>query len=521
MKTQYKIIATVLVIFAILTSCADSFLEDPLRGLTNQDQFYKTDEDAFQGVVAAYDILQILYAAPWHSPWMLRTLMSDESRCGSNSGDQPPLTALNAYTHGPSNAYTTAAFGFYYRGILRANKVIENVEPDTEEKKNCIAEAKFLRALFHFELVSQFGSVPLVTKELKRGEYQPESATVEAIYAQIAQDLTEAETDLKTKADYSAAHKFRASKEAAIALHGKALLYQKKYDEALTQFNKITGTNAGTYGLSLHSDYKEVLLEASEFGAESLFEISYARGATVTFYWGDHKRNENNVTWQLCGAPLHKDDANTLGLSGGWTFIPGRRTFFDSYEAEDTVRKYTAMIDSTKFRDEYGGVVNAWSTDTENDGILRLRYSSYKDESSTDGAGLEYNRGTNIRLIRYADVLLMAAECEILKASPNYTNARTHINMVRQRVPGLSDRISSGAQLLADLKYERKVELAFEGHRWLDLVRWGDAVDTLSTLYEATPADYYMTYEAKHDLWPIPEQEITNNPNMDQNPLWK
>lgn len=509
MKTIYNKIAAIVLLIVALNACSDDFLDNPKRGLTPADEFYRTPAEAMMGNVAIYDALQIMYAAPWHSPWMLRTLMSDEVRCGSSPSDQPDLTNLNAYTHGPSNGKILDAFRWCYVGILRSNKVIHGCSPEDDALKSYVAEALFMRAYFHFELVSMWGKVPVVTQELVTpSELQAPSKEVSEVYAQIEADLKAAITDLPNKSQYSAADKYRASKEAAIALLGKAYLYQKKYAEAATEFEKIIGRD-----LSLGNDYSVVLKEGSEFGDESLFEISYARGATTAFDWGDHKRNENNVTWQLCGAAL-ADEANTLGINGGWTFCPPRRTFYDSYEAADSVRLAASMIDSTDFAIKYKGSAKAWSNDPENDGVIRLRYGSWKSETDTtlDPA---YNRGTNIRLIRYADVLLMAAEANALKTSPDEAKALGYLNQVRGRTGlNLTPRSSAGSQLLADIKYERKVELAFEGHRWLDLVRWGDAQAVLGALDDGR-------YSAKHDKFPLPLIEVEANPNMPQNPLWE
>ncbi|HRZ20789.1 MAG TPA: RagB/SusD family nutrient uptake outer membrane protein, partial [Bacteroidales bacterium] len=159
--------AIVLVILLAVTSCSKDFLDvDPIGKLT-EDQFYKTDEDATKAIMASYDILQWMHARDWNSAYLVKTFPSDESNVGGeNSGDQPPLQELDFFNYGSSNATITATWQSNYFGIYRANKVIQRVEPETDLRKQIIAEAKFLRAWYYFEIVSMFGTGPLILTEL-------------------------------------------------------------------------------------------------------------------------------------------------------------------------------------------------------------------------------------------------------------------------------------------------------------------------------------------------------------------
>lgn len=501
MKTQGKVLLF-LAMISLLPACQKDFLEvDPI-GKMSVELFYKTDEDATKAIMATYDILQWMNARDWNSAYLVKTFPSDESNVGGgDAGDQPPYQELGNYTFGPSNAPITAVWQSNYFGIYRANLVINNVKPETDLRKQIIAEAKFLRAYYYFEIVSMFGNGPLILEELAPSNYGQPFAGAEAIYTQIAKDLNEAIVDLPLKSQYAPQDVFRASKGAAQALLGKAYLYNKKYEESAAAFELVIGSEE----YDLQQDYSTLFLKDSEFGIESLFEVSYVTSMGYdwgTFQWGGARPMENNITWQLTGPRGDYFQPGETGLIGGWGFNYPKQSLYDAFVAAgDTVRKPASILSLADLRAQGGDWTNENSYGW--DGCIRVKYGTRMDETNGEsGAVPELNYGTNLRLIRFADVLLMAAEANHMAG--NDTKAAQYLTRVRNRAhlgPFQGD-------IMTAIKNERKLELCFEGVRYLDLIRWGDAPSVLGSLGFVA---------GKHEFYPIPQDEMRNNAQATQN----
>lgn len=496
-------ILVVLVALVAVTSCSKDFLETEPYGKLSVDNFYKTDADAMNGIIAAYDILQWTNARDWQSVYLAKTLPSDESSCGgSSAGDQPPLQELDKFNYGAGNSVIKGAFEGNYYGIFRCNMVINKVDPINDYRKIIVAEAKCLRAYFYSELVMMFGRVPLVLRELAPSEYKQPQAEVAAIYAQIETDLKEAIAVLPVKSAYAAEDKFRVSKGTAQALLGKVYLYEKKWKESSDAFESVILSNE----YSLSNDYSTLFRSAQEFGNESIFEVSYTseRGYDWgTFGWGGNRNMENNISWQLCGPRGDYFVAGNSGMVGGWGFNYPTESIYNAFESGDVRR--SATVWSIPDLKVLGG---DW-TGTEAygfNGYFRVKYGTFADE--TGGPVTELNYGTNLRLLRLADVLLMASEAYYRQGKE--AESRTELNKVRSRA-GLADVDASGDALFMAIVKERETELAFEGVRFFDLVRWGLAPQVLGSQGFVT---------GKHELFPIPLDEITNNDLIQQNPKY-
>ncbi len=505
MKIRYKILVVLSLVIAF-SACKKDFLEVNPIGKMSEDLFYKTDEDATKAIMATYDILQWANARDWNSAYLVKTFPSDESNVGGgDAGDQPPFQELGKYTYGPSNATIAAVWQSNYFGIYRANKVINKVEPETPLRKQIIAEAKFLRAYYFFEIVSMYGQGPLMLKEPAPSEYNQPFATADEIYAQIQTDLTEAMADLPSKSEYASGAPqdiFRASKGAAQALAGKAYLYQKKYAEAAAEFEKVI--IGGDY--QLQDDYSTLFLKESEFGVESIFEVSWVTSEGYdwgTFQWGGNRAMENNISWQLTGPRGDYFVPGTTGLIGGWGFnYPKSNAYQVFVEAGDTTRRGASLLSLEDLRAQGGDWTNedSWGWD----GFIRVKYGTRMDETSGEnGAVPELNYGTNLRILRYADVLLMAAEANHFAGDDG--KAATYLNQVRSR----ANLGAYTGDIFEAIVKERQMELCFEGVRFLDLIRWGKASEVLGPLGFVA---------GKHDLYPIPQDEMRNNTNAVQNP---
>lgn len=504
MKKSFKYITLLCAAaLTVLTGCK-KFLDQEVPGAYAEQDFYKTDEEASQAVVAVYDMMQAHYNNNWGSLYMVKTLLSDESNCGgSDAGDQPGYQTLDNFNFDATNDKVRDAWRMCYFTIYRANKVINRVEPVNDLRKRLIAEAKFLRAYNYFELVSLWGDVPLVLDDIPPAQYTSTGRKAKAdVYTQIEKDLNEAIAVLPLKSAYAGGDRFRVSKGAAQALLGKALLYQQKYAEAAAQLETVITSNqfslAPSVGAAFSRNY--------EYGPESLFEIDYSNIRSYdwgNFPWGGAP--ESNIHIQLMGPRGdYYTKAPSDSLIGGWGFILPKQKLWDAFIAMGDVNRRRQIIMSQGELTAAGGNwsnPNAW----DYEGFFQRKYGSFA--SQTGGPVSELNYGTNWRHIRYADVLLMAAEA--FNKSNNDTKARTYLNQVRQRAGGLADINSSGNTLFEDIVKERQLELAFEGVRFTDLVRWGKAAAELG------PLGYQ---QAKHNVLPIPDYDVrtarlTQNPN--------
>jgi len=366
------------------------------------------------------------------------------------------------------------------------------------------AEAKFLRAYYYFELVRAFGNVAFYTENLTPSEYDVINTDKSVIYEQVETDLLEAIPLLPRESEQSTADLTRASRGAARALLGKTYLYQEKYDEAATALEAVF--TSGEY--DLYPEYDSLFLITQEYGIESVFEIpytSYIHTDGDDDPWANGRQSEGNIDVQLCGT---RETPVPGVIHGGWGFDMIDSSLIDAFDAaSDPVRKYgtgfgpeffLANLDLSPEQDANG---NGFHDARENEGFTgwyqkkRAAYLPYDDPGQSP-APWTYNN--NERMIRYSDVLLMYAEALNQQASPDDGTAREMVNLVRARV-GLDPLSSSGNDLFEDIKLERRLELGMEGHRFYDLVRWGDAATVLG------PRGFVA---GTHELFPIPNVEI-------------
>lgn len=489
------IIRSTVVLLSVLffTSGCKKFLDQEVPGAYAEQDFYKTDADALQAVTAIYDMMQAHYNNNWGSLYMVKMLLSDESNAGgSDAGDQPGYQTIDKYNFDATNDKIRDAWRMCYFTIYRANKVINRTAPETDLRKRLILEAKFLRAYNYFELVSLWGDVPLVTDDILPAQYTATGRKPKAeVYTQIIKDLQDAIAGLPLKTNYSAADKFRISKGAAQALLGKVYLYKKEWNLAATQLEAVITSNqfklAPSVGAAFSKNY--------EFGEESLFEISYTNARSYdwgNFPWGSQP--ESNIHIQLMGPRGdYYTKAPSDSLIAGWGFNLPKQKLWDAFIAAGDVQRRKQIIMSQAELVAAGGNwsnPNAWGYE----GFFQRKYGSYG--SQTGGPISELNYGTNWRQIRYADVLLMAAEAFFRDG--NEGKARGYLNDVRRR-SGLTDVSASGNALFDAIVLERQLELAFEGFRFTDVVRWGLGAQQFGALGFQT---------GKHELLPIPDYDV-------------
>lgn len=471
-KIKYLVLSVLLTLG--IFSCKKFLTVDPPY-TQDAENYFKTPEDYDRALVGAYDLLQTSFMSLW-----IGEIASDNSIAGGESAnDSQGLHQIDAMTHGGVNNDLRSVFRWNYVGISRANYILENKDNiDFPGKAHIIAEAKFLRAYYYFELVKFFGDVPLVIdkrlgiEDVRKIDRAPKAD----VYAQIEKDLTEAAAVLNPVA----AQKGRATKGAALALLGKAYLYQSKWSEADQAFDEVI--NSGLY--SLHPNYSELFDVAHENNAETVFDIQYT-GLEGGSY-GCLVCLEGNAAPGFQGIRQYNGpvygDGNSYNLP--------TQDLYDFFPAGDPRRGVTILdIDAFIAAQPNPGSITYAIGAGGHTGYYNNKYIKRQGE-----IGLPDNDLTspvNYRVIRYADVLLMSAEANYHLG--NTAIAQTYVNQLRSRVsiPGAS------VNSLDKIYNERRFELSGEGHRFFDLVRTGKAASTIPGFIAG-----------KHEVFPIPQVEI-------------
>jgi hypothetical protein len=483
MKNKLIIIFSVL----LLTACNDEFLEVTPVGRVLESNFYQNQEQAFEALVAVYDVLQ------WNDQGgftMFRPLLdaaSDDCFAGgSDASDQPSWVAWDAFNLNPDLGPQWGFWNKNYRGIYRANLFLEKIEGiegvTPQFKARSIAEAKFLRAKFYFDLVRLFGRVPLITNTLGSDEYYTiEQLDGASIFPQIEQDLNEAIADLPETV--SGNELGRITKGAAQGLLGRAILFQNdngRMGTAATILDDIV--NSGLY--SLEANFADIFLTSNEYGVESVFEISYSDNSNAGWDGFGSGSGEGNVGIQFVGMR----DYSGPTFATGWGFCPVTPNLVTAMTGDP--RFEHTIIDASALQGA------SYTPGYQETGYFVRKYAPLQANTAGDGE-VPLNWANNVREIRYADVLLMAAEA-LVRSGGDESKARDYVNQVRARV-ALAAITTSGNALLEDIYAERRLELACEGQRFFDLVRTGKAETALAS-------DGFTV--GKSEVLPIPQSEI-------------
>ena len=471
--------------------CSDTFTEVEPDG-TNADNSFNTEKEYKDALIGAYDLLQATF---WNT--LVSVVASDDYAAGGDSFnyDQPTLQNINQMIHTPDDENQLRdIWGLMYAGLNRANYVLENKnKTEFAGKDEVIAEAYFLRAYFSFELVKFFGNVPLKTEE--RGgstrisderiatgdEFSMERiADIPTAYAAIAADLLEAIPNLPVTQDMP----FEATKGAAQALLGKVYLYHGTYDA--TKFGDAAATlkqliTSGQYALTTGDDYAKMFEIEGENGPEAVFEIQYS--SVMAASWTNINGSNGTYFPKFNGPRSPYDDPV---YDAGWGFCLPSVALYDMFDESDARRDVT-FYDLREDQDRY-------SQGRDDTGLFNKKYMPRKEPSRAGSDPLNYDN--NYRAIRYADVLLMAAEAE---AQSGGADAENYLNQVRARAYGdnSQDYTASEGALLDAIYTERRKELAGEGHRFFDLVRTKKAAAAIEGFNEN-----------KNEIFPIPLIEL-------------
>jgi starch-binding outer membrane protein, SusD/RagB family len=554
-------------------SCKDSFLEIPAAGSLSDAQL--RSKAGVEGLlVAAYGVmlgrgLGDFYAGSTN--WVGGSVQGGEANKGTDAGDQAQANFVQRYELIASSNIPNFKWRGTYEGISRCNSVLRilltppaDMTPD--DVKRVSAEARFMRGHYYFELQKTFNKVPYVDEKTEKPETIPNSGTV---WAQIEADLKFAADNLpETQAAAG-----RANKWAAVVYHGKALLYQKKYTEALAQFNSAiaNGKTASGKKYALEAKFGDVFNVETENGGEHIFSIQgavntgtinnampdFVLNFTYTsaavgccgFFQPSIEAMNSFRTNATTGLPLldgsYNDAANAVKSDQG---IDSKNAFTPDAGPLDPRIDWTAGRRGIPYLDWGAHPGKDWIRDQPDAGpyspkkfmISKAQYNTYTDGSS-------WTRGytaLNYPVLRHADLLLMAAECEIELATGDLTKAWGYINQIRTRAANTAGFVMNGTTPAANyvirnypgtgdratartaMRMERKLELSQEGHIFYDLVRWGIAADYLNR---------YLAFESKiltarfggakftagvNEYWPIPQVQIDLHPAgvLTQNP---
>lgn len=491
MKKYILYIAIVLVGFG----CSDEFLELYPKGYYHPKNY--TPDQEIDATILAEGKLAETYATlrAWGFQWGglgMHNYTTPDAEKGSTPSDGGEVTQFKSLSYTSSNGPIKDYYVNCYKSIVLANEalVIGTSLADTvAKKKTYIAEALFIRSVMYYRLAQAFGGVPYITTVLGANDKVPVRSTREEIWDYIEKDLKAAIPHLPTRMMLIASgNSGRATQNAARAILAKVYLYQKKWSDALAQTTDIIASGDN----NLSTPYSEMFTETNEYGPESVFEVYCEQKPTEKIY-------------------LSSQYGQIQGFRGipnlGWGFNGPSQALMDAYETGDPRKAATVLGD--------GETIEGKKTKAD---AAAYKFFNKKVYVSLAERAL-YGRSAdiqaywlNIRLIRYADVLLMHAEaaCEL----GNSTEALAKLELVRDRARGGDNTVlpkittTDKDELRAKIHHERRIELALEWERFFDLVRWDEAKTVITGFVVG-----------KHELFPIPQTEIDKSEGiLTQNP---
>jgi hypothetical protein len=499
---KYIKIISLVFLLSSLASCKKWVDYDPHDDFKITDLDYlKSESDYRTMAVSVYTPIQWLnQAVP------VGDIASDNAVSGGeNSSDVLSLQQIDDYTHTPVNSTLTGLWQSAYEGINRANYMTQyknaNKAGETVNfagKDALYGEIYFLRAYYYFHLVRFFGDVPLFADRrlgLSESKTLQRSSKTD-VYKQIELDLNNAIAVLPI----TNIEKGRVTKYAAQALLGKVLLYENKFDAAATMLENVVN---GPY--SLVTDFAGMFLSSGENGPESIFEIQYSN-ASPYYNWAGYDKGQGNYAVQQCGIRGLNGSA-AMPYAAGWSTNLPTANLASAYTAGDIRRDATCLnIETYKAANPAFGITYQVAP-YKNTGLYNQKYLPRKGETSGQ---VELNYLNNFRIIRYADVLLMAAEANNRATAANDTKAQLYLNKVRRRAFAVTDAskdiTATGTALKQAIWDERRLELAMEGDRFFDLVRTGQAATKITGFVAG-----------KHEVFPVPQAEIDIS-GLKQNP---
>ncbi|WP_083629210.1 RagB/SusD family nutrient uptake outer membrane protein [Tenacibaculum agarivorans] len=514
---KYVIGTAIFSLIFIVVSCSDDVLNQQNNNATSTANFGTSVEQVEAAINGAFHPVTgtFFWGRIVHTGALLRSDEFNVFPFGSN-------TAMSTFLGNPGDRWATEPWQELYKSIARCNNIIINTSKDLTSYDSLVGQAYFLRAFDYWYLLNLYGNVPLITELPDLDNLLVDQAAPQDVWNQIIADLEKAEMMLPDS--WTGENLGRATSGAATALKGKSYLYMKEWKKAHETLDDLVGK----YSLLPAAQFGENFSTTNENNAESVFELQFLGQAN--FVWGsDIPQTGTMGNYHIDYAPPTKSPDRSHVVN------PWLKNLFESNN--DTFRRNETLAYDYPGATGYGG--EAFLTDLSEDitvandasvePIFSKKYSGMDIGSRAEVDFLGTNVGNNWRVIRYSDVLLMLAEA--LNEDNMTSQAIGYINMVRQRAGSGLTPVASGLtkeQTQQAIIDERAMELAGEGHRFFDLVRWGLADDYLgaTSLHVTNGSQTYhpkslsggVFQTSKHELVWIPNSERDANPGLGQNP---
>jgi len=557
MKRTDKIISITTIFILLFTSCGEGWLEDTTPyGVYDASGFVADEASAEQLLDGVYSNL---LGRDMNWTWfVLGDCLSDDAEAGGEAGggDTPEFQSYSEFRANSAGGQLSNFWDYLYSGIFRANATINTLEGidgviDDQLKNRLIGEAKFLRAIYHYKLIMTFGPVPYINRLYDPAEYAEIPRTpLSEILHEMQSDMAEVYDDMPGKASSTFPYKYdgvegdgRPGKDAIRAMLIKLLVFESSYSELAAtddphdfysgcedKWDQVRTLADGmidssdVFGVALEPDWAGLWRVRGEGSDEIIWKINHSAslgragtdlpGASLTgTYW--------NVGTDM--VKLQTVRSGTMIVSGedvtdhGWGWNCPTQDLVDAFDPGDPRLRISVISDgdtievirSSDEPVELNRLAYAWPGDQSPTGYNHRKYEYNLDESGSD-----FSEGTlDVKVIRYADVLLWAAEAH-MKPGGNTGRSLELVNMIRERARNIASPAASvpadlTSVTMEDVYNERRRELAFESHRFFDLRRWGLLEDKLEG-FDVRGGLYTIDFEpGRHEYLPIPEQVLT------------
>lgn len=486
----------------LIGSCSKDYITLEPKGQFLTENYYSDSTQAYAALVAVYDVLRKNAGGFENMITMMNAGSDDNFAGGGGPSDGAGIQSFSNYTLS-AGTLPRSFWSDHYQGIFRANILLQklpNVPIGDGLKARFAAEAKTLRAIYYFNLVRMFKNIPLLLEPLTTADiYNVTQAAPAEVYAQIEKDLSEAIPDLPSSVGL-AKEAGRLTKGAAQAMLGKVYLYDNKKTEAAAQFAQVNGTpgQPNQYGNRLLSNFADLWVFTNKFNPESLLEGIHSNQSHNDWsFWGSSGDEGNTVDQMVPPRSYRKIGSSAPDIiTNGWSFNVWTQDFYDLMKNDPRFASTVLDMKTLKSAGQADYIDGYMNT-----GYFIMKFTPKTSDISTAGGSQELNYQQDDYIIRLADTYLLEAEA----LGGTGARAQALLDAVRSRVGLPSVPVSMDA-----IKTERRLELAGEGHRFFDLVRWGDAATKLAG----------RGFKAgKNEIFPIPSQEMQGT-KLIQNPQY-
>jgi len=550
----------------IFSSCSQDRLDIPQKGVIALGDFYKTDEDAQMALVAAYDGVATNYVKPLYNDNIIYSLWNypgdDMYAAGNNKTDNIAQNELNAFRYPTNNQMITVGYQSFFRAIYTANLVIDNFKDGTTPvQKKAVAEAKVLRALSYLQLAIGWGTPPIVDHVLSATEKPANAESQAAVLDFIIKDCQEAlpvVDERQSTSDKNGAVK--VTKGLANMIMAKAMVWKGDYAGAQTALADII--NSKKYALVPSEELEMQFHVPGDGSPEKIFELNLVYDSSVSGY---SSHSAANMPWLWNWRSDVMTIPNGVGTqmhNNGWGECNPTEKFanaliendgLDSYRRKAWLKTFDEVLYEMPYSTDGENPVMGKTTFKEQDpkrGIFRASglyghcgYFMWKVNVQKVDLSSNNARMANIRIFRYAEALLLYAEC-CVETGKDMDKGLEALNMIQTRA---GSKTISTALTLDAVKKEKMLEMWLEGCRYQDLIRWGDTDELMGNGHdypnfkdmlfngESTHRGvidrsdakwceelYVVGFQkGKHELFPFPFAETSVNENIKQNPGWE